>query len=310
MPEVVPQEVVAEFQAILDRAYLDEFVKDYVFCPTGEGGGIDPTCSPGGQATSDADRRKQLRVPPAWRDVWLNPDASADLQATGVDSKGRRQYIYSAAHSERAAAEKFSRLKEFNQQLQGLRGKIAADLGKQGTDGEAAAVLTLIDKTGFRIGSDRETQAAAKAYGATTLTADHVKVSGGKVTFSFTGKKGVEINKTIDDAKLARILAPRVKRGGRLFGATDSQVRDYLRSRDGDFKVKDFRTWTATATALAEIKSMAAPGDDRALKRAQAEVAKRVANVLGNTPAIALKSYIDPAVWSAWKTKVGTKAAA
>jgi DNA topoisomerase-1 len=37
------------------------------------------------------ERIDALRIPPAWRDVWITPNANAKLQATGVDRAGRRQ---------------------------------------------------------------------------------------------------------------------------------------------------------------------------------------------------------------------------
>lgn len=40
------------------------------------------------------ERIEALAIPPAWRDVWISPNASARLQATGVDRAGRRQYLY------------------------------------------------------------------------------------------------------------------------------------------------------------------------------------------------------------------------
>jgi DNA topoisomerase-1 len=252
-------------------------------------------------------RRAELVLPPAWKHVRINRDPKADLQATGIDVKGRTQYRYSAAHSEAAAAEKFSRLKDFNKELPSIRAKVAADLKDKNAPAhvrEAAAVITLIDKTGFRIGSDNETGAAKQAYGASTLLAKHVEIDGSTVTFSFTGKKGVEIEKSVTDPALASMLAPRVAAGGRLFDVSDMQVRDYLHSRDGEFKVKDFRTYHGTAEALRAIKSMPAPSSEKELKAAQKSVGKIVAAHLGNTPAVALASYVDPAVWSSWKSKL------
>lgn len=254
--------------------------------------------------THDA-RRAALKIPPAWTDVKINTDPNADLQATGTDSKGRTQYRYSAEHSETAAAEKFARLKEFSKELPSIREKVAADL-KDGTpeQKEAAAVLTLIDRTGFRIGSERETGAEKDAYGASTLLSDHVTIDGDKITFNFVGKKGVDIEKTVTDRQLASLLAPRVAAGGKLFNTSDDKVRDYLHSRDGDFKVKDFRTYHGTTEALKTMQSMPIPKTAKDYEKARKEVGKVVASHLGNTPAVALTSYIDPAVFGKWKSKL------
>ena len=86
-----------------------------------------------------------------------------------------------------------------------------------------------------------------------------------------------------------------------MFAATDADVRDYLHDRGGDFKVKDLRTWHGTNKALETIAKMPVPKSEAAFKKAQREVSVAVAKHLGNTPAVAKSSYIDPAVWSKWK---------
>lgn len=249
-------------------------------------------------------RHKELGVPPAWKDVRINKDKDADLLATGIDAKGRKQYIYSAQHSERAAASKFARLKDFNEQLPGIRKRVAADLRNpelSDADREAASALMLIDRTGFRVGSDTETGAEKQAYGASTLLAEHVTIQGDTVTFRFVGKKGVDIEKSVKDRELVAMIKPRVSAGGKLFKTSDAKVRDYLHSRDGDFKVKDFRTWHGTTEALHRIKSIAVPTSEAEFKRARNTIGDYVAAALGNTRAVALTSYIDPAVFSKWK---------
>ena len=71
-----------------------------------------------------------VRIPPGWTGVWRSLDLTSPLQATGVDSKGRKQAIYSAAHSAAKAAEKFARMKEFDQVLPSLRATIQDNLGQ------------------------------------------------------------------------------------------------------------------------------------------------------------------------------------
>src|SRR5512136_2899154 len=102
------------------------------------------------------------KVPPAWTDVWVAANPESHVQATGRDSKSRRVYLYSAEHMGRASAAKFSRLKEFARAYPTIIKQLERDL----MDSEAALVRYLIAKTGFRIGSNTETLAATKAFGA------------------------------------------------------------------------------------------------------------------------------------------------
>lgn len=250
-------------------------------------------------------RVKALRLPPAWTGVQVSSDPNSDLQAIGYDEKGRVQYRYSDAHNKRQAAAKFERVKKFVGQLGNIRKQIDTTLsGAEGPDKEAAAVLALIDKTGFRVGSDRDTKAAKRAHGATTLDASHVSVNGDSVTFSFTGKKGVDIKQTVKSPSLAALIAPRKARGGRLFNTTDGQVRDYLHRVGGKFKVKDFRTAVAADTAMTAIKGLQAPKTEKEYKLRRAEVGKIVAEKLGNTPTVALASYIPPEVFASWQANL------
>lgn len=253
------------------------------------------------KGAKDEARMKELRIPPAWKNVLLNPDKKGALQAVGVDDKGRKQYRYSAARSAQKSAEKFDRLGEFNKDLPRLRSQILRDLESKDSDTrEAAAVMHLIERTGFRIGGEGDTGAEKKAYGASTLLAKHVKVKGDTVYFTFTGKKGVEIEKEIRDKELAAILKPRVMKGGRLFDTNDHSVRSYFKSFAPNFSPKDFRTWHGTNMALKAIREMSKPKNAAEYKQFRNRVAKRVSDHLGNTPSVALKSYISPEVFDRW----------
>ena len=67
-----------------------------------------------------------------------------------------------------------------------------------------------------------------------------------------------------------------------------------------DFTVKDLRTWAATVTAAAALAEMSVregpPESKTAAERTEREVVKLVAKHLGNTPAVARRSYVDPVV--------------
>ncbi len=170
---------------------------------------------------------------------------------------------------------------------------------------EEALVLYLIAKTGFRVGSCSETKAEVQAYGASTLKCSQVNISGSMLAFDFTGKKGVRVNKALKDAFLARIVGDRcyLKSDEVIFKTTDRRVRAYLSSiqKDKRFMVKDFRTYLGTLTAFRKIHGMAAPRNDREFRSFRRKVGEAVALELGNTPTIALNSYVAPEVFCTWE---------
>jgi DNA topoisomerase-1 len=259
------------------------------------------TSGAGGSAADEAARAtakgRGYTVPPAWKNVWVNPDPHADLQVTGFDSKGRKQYIYSATAANRNSAAKFARIKNFTNDYDGIMNRIKGDM-VHGAHSEEARVLYLISQTGFRVGGASDTGADKQAFGATTLLKSHVTVEGNKTTFNFVGKKGVVQNHTIEDPVIAGMF--KGKRDGRLFNTTDAKVRDYLHSITPHYKVKDFRTYVATGTALQVMATMSKPSSKSAYDKAVKQVSTVVSQKLGNTPAMAKGSYIDPAVWGSW----------
>lgn len=254
----------------------------------------------------------KLKIPPAWTDVTYSDDAKAALQATGIDAKGRRQWVYSDAHAMKAAAEKFARISELNKKYEDVMAQNdKARKSKDAKTRDAADAMRLIMTTGIRPGSDADTKADKKAYGATTLTKDHVHVDdNGRVSLRFTGKKGVALDIPITDAQTALLLKRRVSAAGsdgKLFPNIDRKsLLEHSHSLDGGgFKTKDFRTLLGTRTAATEIEKAPMPKTEKEYKAAVKAVATTVAKVLGNTPTVALQSYISPIVFANWKMSHG-----
>ena len=257
---------------------------------------------------ADQARLKALKVPPGWTDVRLNPDPEAAVQVRGRDAKGRAVSIRAAHADAAAAAEKYARLQAFTDkvpQISRAVSKILSDPSITGRDRDTAAVLKLIEHTGFRVGGEGDTGAEKQAYGASTLLKEHVAVDGDVTRFTFTGKKGVSITKELRNAQIARIVEERLSNasGDRLFDTNDTRVIALLRRVSGDdsFKTKDFRTWNGTAKALEVMRGMPKPASAKEHKAAVLAVSKAVAAHLGNTPAVARESYISPQVWTQWE---------
>jgi len=246
----------------------------------------------------------KLGIPPAWTNVRVSPNPESDLQAIGRDAKGREQRIYSEAFVEKNAAEKFAR----NDRLLASKDKIVSQIEKDATSenkdvSEPAHVMRLIQHTGIRSGSEHETGAEKQAYGATTLEGRHVVETENGVSLKFVGKKGVDLNIPVEDRELQKELLVRkasVGNKGKIFNVSDSQLRDYSHTLgSGEFKPKDFRTLKGTSVAMEEVAKVPPPPPKtmKDYKKIVMGIAKKVAEKLGNTPSIALKSYIHPRVF-------------
>ena len=245
----------------------------------------------------------KLKLPPAWSQVQVSPDAKSDLQAVGLDKKGRTQRVYSDEANMRKAEEKFARNKELLEKQKNVFAENARNMESDDAKvREPAVVMGLIQSTGLRPGSDRDTGAEKKAYGATTLEGRHVFVDGQDVRLRFTGKKGVDLDIAVEDRKIATMLMQRKQMAGeegRLFGTNADNLRKYSKTLgEGKFKPKDFRTLLGTKTALDMIgDNPARATSDKEYKKRVHQIAARVSKRLGNTPKIALQSYINPIVF-------------
>ena len=236
-------------------------------------------------------------IPPNWINVRVSADKKSDIQAVGKDTKGRSVYLYSAVSEKRSQAIKFKRLKVFTKSYS----KLIEQINKDFNSFEEAKILYLISKTAFRIGSNTETQAKVKAYGASTLKCSHIKINGDVIKFDFVGKKGIRIKKSIKDSKLASIFSKICKiKDSKLFNSTNNDVRKYLHSISSKFTIKDFRTYIATDIAKKEIKKYPYPKDEKSFKKYVKEIATKVSNFLGNTPSVCLKAYIAPEIFASW----------
>ena len=250
----------------------------------------------------------KLKIPPAWTDVKYSVDPSAGLLAIGKDAKGRRQAIYSAEFSASQAAAKFARIKALMDDFPLIEKQNAkAQRADNPKMRDAADCLMLIMEMGVRPGSEADTGAKVKAYGATTLEGRHVvRGDDDTVHLTFTGKKGVSLDLPVENKALAANLLERAKKSGpdgKLFGGvTDKGLLDYTHTLGGGgFKTKDFRTRLGTAIAHSQVQTRTPPKSEKEYRRAVMEVARAVAAKLGNTPVIALQSYIAPEVFSEWR---------
>lgn len=259
---------------------------------------------------------RKLHIPPAWTDVYVNPDDTGALLAIGKDGKGRWQYIYSEMFRNSQARAKYLRMLEMDKQLESILKQIHKDQGSSDDIlAQHADVAMLMLKTGIRPGSLRDRGGAVTAYGATTLLAEHLLQEGSKVTLNFTGKKGVQlsipIERSLQNMLMERKAATTALSNKRLFpSVTDRSLRTYVSKlgTTGGFTPKDFRTHVGTALARELVNDYATPVSNVAYKRSVNAVGTQVAAKLGNTRTVALQSYIDPSVFASWRGNVLAKA--
>jgi DNA topoisomerase IB len=266
-------------------------------------------------SAEDAQRVKDLVIPPAWEDVWVCPWPNGHLQAVGTDDAGRRQYLYHPDWRTRRDGEKFQRILVFGKALSKAREQVLVDLGAEGMTRERACAVAvrLLDLGYFRIGNEEYAE-ENNSFGLTTLERRHVRRDGEALVFEFTGKSGIEHAITIDDPGAVEALeVMRRRRGGddsllawkdgRRWRSVDSSlVNEYVgRTTGTEATAKDFRTWHATVIAAASLAEAGEQATKAARKRVVATAMKEVAEYLGNTPALARSAYVDPRVVDAYE---------
>lgn len=258
-------------------------------------------------------RIKRLVIPPAWTDVWISPDPQGHLQATGRDARGRKQYRYHTRWREVRNAVKYDRLPAFAEALPRIRAQTDRDLELPGMPRRKllATVVRLLEETRIRVGND-EYRKENGSFGLTTLRNRQVQVVGSEVRFSFRGKSGKHHVVELDDRRLARIvkrileipgqeLFQYVDKAGQAQAIQSADVNEYLREISGeDFTAKEFRTWAGTILAARHLREVTVVPGTRGAKRELVRAVARVADELGNTPAVSKKYYIHPAVIDAY----------
>ena len=262
---------------------------------------------------STLDRIRALVIPPAWEHVWITTRQRGHLQATGRDSRGRKQHLYHPRWRLHRDADKFDRMVEFAKALPAIRRRVAYDLRREGLPREkvVATIVRLLETTYARIGNE-EYARQNRSFGLTTLRNRHVDVTGSTVRFLFPGKSGVEVSVDVTDKRVARVirrcedlpgqhLFQYIDPEGERRQVTSDDVNDYLREVSGQaFTAKDFRTWAGTVLAASALREVAGFESETEAKRKVAAAIDQVARKLGHTRAVCRRAYVHPAVVAAY----------
>lgn len=257
-----------------------------------------------------------LVIPPAWRDVWISPDPFGHIQATGIDVRGRKQYLYHPRWRARRDQAKFADMITFAGCLPALRSVVEHDLalGDLSREQVLACAARLLDRGFFRIGSEVY-KVTNETYGLATMGKRHVTIRGDTVSFDYIAKESKRRLQAVVDPEVADIIGTLKRRrgGGEELlaykeGRTWVDVRSpdinaYLKAATGaDVSAKDFRTWGATVLAAVGL-AVTQPEQlsEHQRKRAINRAVKEVAFYLGNTPTVARSSYIDPRIFDRYR---------
>ncbi len=206
----------------------------------------------------------------------------------------------------------------FGEALPKLRRKLKRDLGLPDLPREKvlAVVVSILDATRVRIGNS-EYARDNKSFGLTTLRNRHVSfIRDGRAILNFRGKGGVQHEVHIGDKRIAQIMRRCQEIPGQhLFQyVSDDGQRCPHRLRPGQRLSAGCHGRRFYGQGLPDLGSdlagdhiarrygSARSASDHALKKEIADVVKRVATALRNTPAVCRKSYINPAVFDAWRS--------
>jgi DNA topoisomerase-1 len=275
-----------------------------------------------GKEIKDAEsleRIKSLVIPPAWAFVRISPAAISNLQAVGMDTTGRVQYLYHSKFREKQERKKFQKIEKFGEHLPKLRKITNEHLQLEGFPREKvlAVMMRLINSLYIRLGTEKSVK-HYKTYGITTLQNRHLEVGrGGKLVFSFVGKHHIKHRKVLVDEELAGIMQDLKAIGGarKLFNYLDENgkphpikpkdINEYLKTITApEFSAKDFRTWGGTLLAALELAEIGCCEDEKLVKKNILSAVKKVAEQLGNTPTVCRASYIHPTVLKSYESGV------
>ena len=242
--------------------------------------------------------------------MWICRDPSGHIQALGTDAAGRRQYRYHDTWRVEQDRAKFVRVGKLAERLPAFREKIQADLDQKGLTRERvlAAAARMLDFGLFRVGGE-----AYESFGLATLRMEHVTCSAGRVTCSYPAKGNKPREVEIADADVCAVVTAlhkagddgellRYERDGTWVDIRSDDINAYLRERfETDVSAKDFRTWHATVYAAVGLAVSQRVRTTTGRRKAITRVMKEVAGYLGNTPAVARASYVDPRVITAYE---------
>lgn len=255
------------------------------------------------------DRIKSLGIPPIWKNVWIAKNKNGHLQATGLDPKNRKQYLYHPLWNKFRNEAKFTKMKEFGFALPFIRRITNEHIHKRGWPKEKvlALVVQMLDEHYIRIGNELYKK-QNETFGLTTLRRKHFEFVKGVGHLEYKAKSGKYRKISINNGQLARLIKKSSELPGyEIFKYRDENkkyqaihshdVNEYLKEIAGEyFTCKDFRTWGGTKLAIEVFEDAVAEVEMNKRLNLTTTIIKKVAEKLGNTVSICRDYYIHPKV--------------
>lgn len=257
-------------------------------------------------------RIKSLRIPPCYSNVVISKDPLSKIQAIGVDSKKRRQYIYHKDHINKQKLVKFGDLIYFGRKIKRIRKDINYNINRCVEDKEKISeldsiisiILYIIDRCNFRVGCQKYKD-LYNTYGVTTLNKSHLHFTKNGVVIKFIGKKGVMNKDMISNNKICSILNNLIvknsgdylfyyiDRNGNTIKVTEKHINNYLKRYHKTITVKMFRTWSANYKLLRELLKYDLPKNVKEAKKNINMAVKKAAGHMHHTPFVSKGSYMN-----------------
>ncbi len=252
-----------------------------------------------------------LVIPPDWRDVWICKKPLGHIQATGRDSKGRKQYIYHERWGKHLSKRKFENLKEFGDRLPQIREQVQSDLRKRTWNKKkiTALAITLMEESYLRVGN-KLYQKMNGSFGLTTLRRKHLKEEENDLTLEFKAKSGKDMKVKISHPTLKKQLKQcselpghelfRYKEENKYVPLNSADINEYLRDVSGaTISSKDYRTWGGTVLTVKFEQVARQICNENPRRKLETTLVQLVAKELNNTVSVCRKYYIHPDVLKA-----------
>lgn len=253
-------------------------------------------------------RIRELAIPPIWENVWICPESNGHIQATGRDSKGRKQYVYHTQWNEFISGQKYDNLLNFALALPHMREQMNKALRRRKWSREkvTALAIRLMDVAYLRVGNQQYRKLNG-TYGLTTLRRKHLRESRGGLLLKYVAKSGKLRKITIRDPKLKRLLREcselpgyelfRYQSGENFHPISSQDINQYLFGiSGGNFTAKTFRTWGGTVLTVRLEPKARAILKEYPRRKPETTLIRLVAEELNNTVSVCRKYYIHPLI--------------